>query len=186
MTAPYERVYVPQAVGQNRDRVKKIEGMDTLPATADPVYPDPTTAEYITEDDGSSPTGYVSTGSLYLLQEGVVNAGVAVLAIGGWGPGTGTEFWFGLSVTPDAFWASAAAPIGYGVSIDSVGGAQTPIYFEVVTATPFPVAGFVYARAVVWATGAPVGPGVPYAWVTGDTIWKGVLTYGVTWPETAP
>lgn len=184
MTAPYQRIYVPNAVAQNRNRVKKSENMDMLPDIFDPVYPDPVTSERVTEDDGSSPTGYLFPSTSYLLQQGIVHAGIEFLAIGGWTPGSGTQFLFGLAITPFSEWANGGFPLGYGVSIDDSTGAQTPVYFEANVVTPFPVAGFIYAQAVVWATGAVVGPGVPYTWATGDTVFKGNLTYGVDWPET--
>lgn len=182
MTAPYERIYVPQAVGQNRDRVKKLEGADRLPGGPyDPFYP--VGGEWIVEDDGSSPNGYFAGGTAYVSQEGIVNGAVEFIAVGGWAPGTGTRFLFGLAVTPDAWWGTGDGILGYGYAYSLGAGATTPLWFEVDTVTPYPVAGYVYAHALVQSDLSIVGPGNPYVWASGDIIFKGQLNYNTTWLE---
>ena len=59
MTAPYKRVYIPDAVGQNRDRVRKLENADTLATPITLSSLDPISLqEEIYDDDGSVPNSY--------------------------------------------------------------------------------------------------------------------------------
>ncbi len=182
VTAPYERIYIPQAVGQNRDRVRKLELADQLALLDGWAVLDPITLEYIIEDDNSSPTGYTVSSPDSIAQESTVSCWVDFVAIGGWTPGSGTVFLAKMDPQPGA--GLLGVPLGFGVSVDASTGAQTIIYFRISTFSPDAASD--YIEAVVATTGVAVGPGVPYTWATGDHVWYGAFTYYVDPPESIP